>query len=122
MLRDLFLRLFNLAAAGLGLLLLSPLFLYIAWRLKRDTPGPVFYRGARLGRGGVPFHILKFRTMYAEPASDRGPRITAGDDPRITPFGRLLRDTKRNSAPAVERLQRRDEPGRPAPRRPGRRR
>jgi lipopolysaccharide/colanic/teichoic acid biosynthesis glycosyltransferase len=60
--------------------------------IKRDSPGPVFYRGPRMGLGGRVFHILKFRTMREEAASYAGPGITAHDDARITPLGAWLRD------------------------------
>jgi lipopolysaccharide/colanic/teichoic acid biosynthesis glycosyltransferase len=94
-------RVFDVLAAALGMLLLSPFFLYIGWRIKRDSPGPVFYRGARLGRGGKVFQILKFRTMYERPESYRGPRVTGQGDERITLFGKFLRDTKLNELPQL---------------------
>jgi len=81
------------------LLALAPLFAYLALRIKRDTPGPVFYRGPRMGKGGREFKILKFRTMYERPDSYAGPRVTAQDDRRITDFGRWLRDSKMNELP-----------------------
>ena len=56
-------RLLDIVVSSLGLLLLSPVFLLIAAAIKRDSPGPVFYRGRRMGRGGKVFGILKFRTM-----------------------------------------------------------
>jgi len=62
-------RTFDFIAASLGLIMLSPIFLYLAWRIKRDPPGPVFYRGRRAARGGGVFDILKFRTMYECPES-----------------------------------------------------
>jgi lipopolysaccharide/colanic/teichoic acid biosynthesis glycosyltransferase len=98
---DLVRRALDILAAGLGLLVLSPLFLIVAIALKRDTPGPVFYRGQRAGQGGRPFYILKFRTMFDRPASFNGASITAADDDRITPFGRWLRDTKLNELPQL---------------------
>ncbi len=82
-----------------GLSLLSPLFVLLAYLIKRDSRGPVFYRGPRVGKNGRIFHILKFRTMYEELDSHRGPRVTAQDDPRITPLGRNLRDSKLNELP-----------------------
>jgi len=94
-------RLFDALVAALGLLLLSPLFLYISLRIRRDSAGPVFYRGQRVGKGGKSFKILKFRTMYENPESFRGPRITAEDDPRVTPYGRFLRDRKLNELPQL---------------------
>jgi lipopolysaccharide/colanic/teichoic acid biosynthesis glycosyltransferase len=94
-------RCFDLLAAGAGLLLLAPLFLFIAIAIRRDTPGPVFYRGRRAGRYGKPFDILKFRTMYDHPDSFTGAMITAADDKRITPLGRWLRQTKLNELPQL---------------------
>ncbi|MBI1856302.1 MAG: sugar transferase [Chloroflexi bacterium] len=94
-------RALDLCAACFGLLLLWPLFLLIATLIKRESPGPVFYRGPRIGKDGKPFGILKFRTMYEHPASYQGPRITAQDDGRITPLGRWLRDTKLNELPQL---------------------
>ena len=86
----------DIVLSFLGLLFLTPLFALIAAAIKRDSPGPVFYWGPRLGRDGELFKILKFRTMYERPESYEGPRITAGDDPRRTPVGAWLRATKLN--------------------------
>jgi len=91
----------DLAASLLGLVLLAPLFLLVAILIQRDSPGPVFYRGRRMGRGGKEFGILKFRTMFATEASHNGARITAQDDPRITPIGKWLRDSKLNELPQL---------------------
>ncbi|MCA9927586.1 MAG: sugar transferase [Anaerolineales bacterium] len=90
-----------MSAAVCGLLLLAPLFLYISVLIKRDTPGPIFYWGPRIGRGGSPFDILKFRTMYERPQSYDGPKITGSGDPRITAVGQWLRDTKLNELPQL---------------------
>ena len=94
-------RFFDFLVALLGLLLLSPVFGIIALATKRDSPGPVFYWGARVGLKGKLFKILKFRTMYETPESYEGPRITARNDPRITSFGQWLRDTKLNEIPQL---------------------
>ncbi len=94
-------RTFDILLSALGLLLLSPLFVIVALRIKSYSPGPVFYRGPRMGKGGKIFSILKFRTMYETPESYNGPRITARDDQRITPVGRWLRDTKLNELPQL---------------------
>ena len=61
------------------LVLLSPLFLYIAWRVKRDSPGPVFFSQERIGYMGEPFMIYKFRTMYTN-AEEEGPLLSSEDD------------------------------------------
>ncbi|MFZ6031488.1 MAG: sugar transferase [Chloroflexota bacterium] len=94
-------RLVDVSAAALGLILLSPVFLFLAILIKRDSPGPVFYRGPRLGKGGKQFGILKFRTMYEDPKSYAGPRVTGKGDRRVTSLGRWLRDTKLNELPQL---------------------
>ncbi|MFC1878366.1 sugar transferase [Chloroflexota bacterium] len=94
-------RLFDLAISGLGMLLLAPVYLYLVLRIKRTSPGPAIYRGPRAGKDGKIFQILKFRTMYERPESYDGPRVTAEDDPRITPLGKWLRDTKLNELPQL---------------------
>ncbi|HZW04014.1 MAG TPA: sugar transferase, partial [Anaerolineaceae bacterium] len=99
---------FDIVFAGLALILLSPFYLLIAFLIKRDSPGPVLYRGDRMGRGGKVFKILKFRTMYEDDRSYQGPRVTAQDDPRITPTGRWLRDTKINELPQLWNVLRGD--------------
>lgn len=86
-------RLFDLLVAGAGLVLLLPVFVLIALAIRVDSPGPVFYRQQRVGRGGVPFRIHKFRTMVHDP-QESGPQITAGGDPRITRVGAVLRRSK----------------------------
>ncbi len=99
--KDLLKRTFDLLVATVSVLLLAPIFALVAWRIRRDSPGPVFYRGPRVGRGGEIFQIIKFRTMYERPESYVGPNITAGDDPRITPLGKWLRNTKLNELPQL---------------------
>ena len=86
-------RCFDVLLAGLGLLVLSPLLLALAAWIKLDSPGPVFYRQVRVGRGGRPFRIHKLRTMTDAPAG-AGPEITVGADRRITRAGRVLRHYK----------------------------
>jgi len=93
-------RLFDIVIAGLSLLLLSPLLLAIAAWIKLDSPGPVFFRQERVGRGGVLFRIHKFRTMCSD-APAIGPQITVGDDPRITRAGRSLRRAKLDELPQL---------------------
>ena len=92
---------FDFTAALIGLILLSPVFVLIAILIKRDSPGPVFYWGPRIGRHGVIFKMLKFRTMYETPKSYLGPRVTCKEDDRITPLGQWLRDTKLNELPQL---------------------
>jgi lipopolysaccharide/colanic/teichoic acid biosynthesis glycosyltransferase len=94
-------RVFDVLVALIGLILLSPLFVYIIYLIKRDSPGPVFYWGPRAGPGGKTFHMLKFRTMYECPDSYAGPRVTCREDDRITPLGHWLRTTKINELPQL---------------------
>jgi diguanylate cyclase (GGDEF)-like protein len=99
--RDSVKRLFDIVMSLIGMILLLPIGVIIAILIKRDSPGPVFYRGLRAGKGGKPFHILKFRTMYERPESYAGPRVTAQGDSRITPLGAWLRYTKINEFPQL---------------------
>lgn len=93
-------RLFDIVAAGAGLLLLSPLLLVVALWVKLDSPGPVFYRALRVGRGGTPFRLFKFRSMVVD-ADRRGPGITTSGDNRVTRSGRWLRRTKVDELPQL---------------------
>ncbi|MDB4516939.1 sugar transferase [Crocinitomicaceae bacterium] len=93
-------RIFDLALSLAGLLLLAPFFLIITILIKRDSPGPVFFRQTRIGRNGKPFRIHKFRTMGTEPSA-RGPQLTIGADPRITGTGQWLRKYKLDELPQL---------------------
>jgi lipopolysaccharide/colanic/teichoic acid biosynthesis glycosyltransferase len=72
----------DVALSLVALALLTPILVLLARAVRRDSPGPAFYRGARVGRNGKVFRILKFRTMYETPASYAGPKVTARDDHR----------------------------------------
>ena len=91
-------RLFDIAFALLALLLLGPLLLALALWVRLDSPGPVFFRQQRVGRGGRPFCICKFRTMRPD-AESTGPQITVGHDARITRAGAWLRRSKVDELP-----------------------
>lgn len=86
-------RLFDFTASFLGLILLSPLFLFIAIWIKRDSQGPVFYKQVRVGQFRKNFEIFKFRTMCQD-ADKKGESLTVGRDPRITNSGHFLRKYK----------------------------
>ncbi|HEX5501990.1 MAG TPA: sugar transferase, partial [Thermomicrobiales bacterium] len=86
-----------------GLLLGWPLALVVAAAIRLDSPGPVFYRAARIGEDGRPFTMYKFRTMVADAdrhARAKGPTKTH-DDPRITRVGRWLRRTSVDELPQI---------------------
>lgn len=93
-------RAFDFVASLIGLVLLSPVFLAVAAIIKLGDGGPVFYRQVRVGRGGVPFRILKFRTMTLD-ADRSGPSLTVGRDPRITRAGAWLRAWKVDEFPQL---------------------
>lgn len=80
------------------LLLLSPLYFYIAYRVKKDSEGPVFFRQERIGYRGKPFLIYKFRTMYTD-AEQQGPLLASENDTRVTPFGRTMRKYRLDELP-----------------------
>ena len=91
-------RLFDIAASCIGLLLLAPVLLGIAVWIKRDSPGPVFFRQQRIGRHGEPFRIYKFRSMRQDNA---GLQITVGADDRITRSGHFIRAYKLDELPQL---------------------
>ena len=94
-------RLFDIVLSFFGLVILSPFFAFVAHLVRRDSNGPAFYWGSRAGRGGRPFRMLKFRTMYESEKSYSGARVTCKDDDRITPIGHWLRDSKINELPQL---------------------
>ena len=93
-------RLVDILGASLGLVLFSPLFLILAALITLDSSGPVLFRQERVGRGFIPFHIYKFRTMAVGRANE-GLCITSRNDPRVTRVGRWLRATKLDELPQL---------------------
>jgi lipopolysaccharide/colanic/teichoic acid biosynthesis glycosyltransferase len=77
---------------------LTPLFIYLAIKVKLSSIGPIFYRQERIGYLGVPFTILKFRSMY-ENAENSGPQLSKDDDLRCTPFGAIMRKWRLDELP-----------------------
>jgi lipopolysaccharide/colanic/teichoic acid biosynthesis glycosyltransferase len=87
-----------------ALALLAPLMLLIACAVRFSSPGPVFFRQARLGRRGRPFYVLKFRTMVENAPDIRNPdgsTYSGDDDPRVTAVGRWLRSSSLDEAPQL---------------------
>ena len=93
-------RLFDLCGAAVALLLLAPLLLLVALAIRLDSPGPVFFRQVRVGRGGALFRIHKFRSMQVD-APGQGPKVTVGRDPRITRMGHWLRHYRVDELPQL---------------------
>ena len=93
-------RLFDLAGAASGLVLLSPFFLILALAIKLDSPGPVFYRQERRGFNGEVFRIWKFRSMRVL-ESGRAMTQARRDDPRFTRIGRVIRAASIDELPQL---------------------
>lgn len=93
-------RVFDIVAAGFGLVVTAPLFLAIAILIKRDSPGPVFFRQVRVGKKRRPFAMWKFRKMPHE-MPEQGPMLTARNDRRLTRVGHWLERTKLDELPQL---------------------
>ena len=91
-------RVGDLVVSTLALLVLAPLFAYIALRTRLSSPGPIFFYQERVGKGGQTFRIIKFRSMYVD-AEATGPQLSTDDDPRITPWGRTMRKWRLDELP-----------------------
>ncbi len=91
-------RAIDLVASSFALLLLSPLYLYIALRVKMSSAGPIFYMQERVGLNSKPFNIIKFRSMRTD-AEEAGPQLSKDDDPRITPWGFTMRKYRLDELP-----------------------
>lgn len=94
-------RLFDVFCSLVGMLLLSPLFLYIYIRLRMQGDGPVMFEQERVGYKGKPFNILKYRTMRVGSDENEEPNLAAKDDARLTPFGRFLRERHLDELPQL---------------------
>ncbi|MDQ1123248.1 sugar transferase [Microbacterium trichothecenolyticum] len=105
-------RAFDIVGAGSLVLLLSPVFLVLAALVRASGPGPILYRQERVGQGGVPFGMLKFRSMVdgadarlqdllAAQGRNDTPLFKVENDPRITPVGRVLRKYSLDELPQL---------------------
>ncbi len=91
-------RILDLALAIPAVILLLPVLALVAIWIKLDSSGPIFFLQERVGLGGRPFRIFKFRTMVTD-AEQRGTQITIGRDPRITRSGHFLRKYRFDELP-----------------------
>jgi sugar transferase (PEP-CTERM system associated) len=98
--QQLFRRLLSLVASFLALVICLPILPLIALAVRLSSPGPIFFSQTRVGRGGRPFTAYKFRTMRTD-AEAQGAVWAAKDDPRVTPVGRLLRNTRLDEIPQL---------------------
>lgn len=100
-------RLLDIAVSLIALLVLSPFLLYCALRVSLGTRGPVIFRQERIGLHAQPFLIYKFRSMVVD-AEANGPALSSMNDPRITPFGRIMRKWRLDELPQFYNVLRGD--------------
>lgn len=91
-------RIMDVITSLIAIIILSPVYLVTAIIVKCTSHGPVFYSQERIGQGGVPFKMLKFRSMYSN-AEEMGPQLSCDDDPRITKFGKFMRKVRLDEIP-----------------------
>ena len=101
-------RAFDLIVASVTLLMLLPVFGIVALLIKIDSPGPVFFRQVRIGRGNEMFRMFKFRSMKVEESDGAGHRSASRDDDRITRFGAFIRRTSIDELPQLLNILRGD--------------
>jgi Undecaprenyl-phosphate glucose phosphotransferase len=101
-------RLIDLTISAAALVVSAVPFAILAGLVKLTTPGPVFYRQERMGLDGKPFTMFKFRSMYHDAERETGPVWASRDDPRRTPFGRLLRRFSLDELPQLWNVLRGD--------------
>lgn len=94
-------RVGDVVGAMFLLIVLSPVFLYIYIRQRMSASGPVIYSQERIGKGGKPFKIYKFRTMVVDAEKDGVPQLEQEDDPRLTEFGKTLRRHHLDELPQI---------------------
>ncbi|WP_225307286.1 sugar transferase [Adhaeribacter soli] len=91
-------RIIDVVASCLFLLIFFPVYAMIAVMVKLSSPGPIFYKQERIGKGGKPFYIYKFRSMFID-AEKMGPSLSSDYDPRITSWGRFMRKVRLDELP-----------------------
>jgi exopolysaccharide biosynthesis polyprenyl glycosylphosphotransferase len=100
-------RVIDVCAAFFSLVFLSPLLLYIAIRVKLSSEGAIFYKQERVGYKGKSFLLYKFRSMYTD-AEKEGPALSSDHDPRITPWGKVMRKWRLDELPQLWNIIRGD--------------
>ncbi|MDF1695082.1 MAG: sugar transferase [Saprospiraceae bacterium] len=91
-------RAIDLCASIIALIVLSPLLLFVAIKVKLSSPGPIFYHQERIGLNGQPFNIIKFRSMHTD-AEAAGPQLSSDTDSRMTKWGAIMRKWRLDEIP-----------------------
>ena len=94
-------RLLDVIASLVGLLVFSPVFLVIYWLIKREDGGPVIFKQERIGYGGKPFTLYKFRSMTVRSEADGKPALCTKNDKRLTRVGSFLRSNHLDELPQL---------------------
>ncbi len=100
-------RLVSTLAAALGLLLFAPFLPFVMLAVRLSSPGPIFFKQTRVGLGGRPFEVVKFRTMRTD-AEASGAKWASKNDPRVTPVGGFMRKTRIDEVPQLWNVLRGD--------------
>ena len=100
-------RMIDVMCSLAAILVLLPVYLFAAIKVKLSSAGPVFYKQERIGMHGLPFGIIKFRSMVVN-AEPQGPQLSTGDDPRITPWGKVMRKWRIDELPQFLNILRGD--------------
>ena len=91
-------RFIDVSVSIICMILLSPVYLIVALCVKFSSQGSIFYSQERIGIGGEPFFMHKFRSMYND-AEEKGPQLSSKNDCRITPFGKFMRKVRLDETP-----------------------
>jgi len=100
-------RILDIVVSSLVLLILSPLYAFLAIKVRLSSKGPIFYLQERVGKNNQPFHIIKYRSMYVD-AEKNGPALSSQNDPRITPWGLIMRKWRLDEIPQFYNVLRGD--------------
>lgn len=100
-------RVLDVVLAFFAIVFLAPLLLYIVVRVKLSSPGTILYKQERMGYKGKPFTLIKFRSMYND-AEKHGPALSSDGDPRITPWGKVMRKWRLDELPQLWNIIRGD--------------
>ncbi len=91
-------RIIDIVASAISLIILTPMFIVLGVLVKTSSPGPILFFQERIGKNGVTFNIIKFRTMVTD-AEKAGPQLSSSNDPRITTIGRFMRKSRLDEFP-----------------------
>jgi exopolysaccharide biosynthesis polyprenyl glycosylphosphotransferase len=91
-------RVIDILVSVLGLIILSPVYFYLAMRVRFSSIGPIFFYQERVGQNGRPFKIIKFRSMFLD-SEDAGPQLSRTGDDRCTPWGATMRKWRLDELP-----------------------